>query len=168
MADEPQDPKPAPDQRDTDPSGRATSTVTEGGPGPGTGSADQGPGGAGPGDAAHRGPGQPESDQLARFFMGVRAGWSRGIGLLASAVLIVAVVAAVILAVHILFVVFGANPHNSIVEFINRWSADLAWRFSSLFTPHNQKLAAVANYGIAAIAYLIAGRIAAGILRRLG
>jgi hypothetical protein len=80
--------------------------------------------------------------------------------------MIVAVILAVIFAVHILFVVFSANPANSIVEFINRWADRFAWRFTSLFTPHSQKAGALANFGIAAIVYLIAGRIVAGIIRR--
>jgi hypothetical protein len=37
-----------------------------------------------------------------------------------------------------------------------------------LFVPHDPRVATLANYGIAAVACLIAGRIAAAIIRRLG
>jgi hypothetical protein len=105
-------------------------------------------------------------DGAVQFAKAVRAGWARGIGLIASAVMIVAVIVAVILAVHILFAVFNANPHNSIVDFVNHWAAQFAWHFKSLFTPKSQRIATLANYGIAAIIYVIAGRIIAGIIRR--
>ncbi len=108
----------------------------------------------------------PGRDGAVQFAKAVRAGWARGIGLIASAVMIVAVIVAVILAVHILFAVFNANPHNSIVDFINHRAAQFAWHFKSLFTPKSQRIATLANYGIAAIIYVIAGRIIAGIIRR--
>lgn len=120
------------------------------------------------GTAAGASPARPRQDLAVQFLRALRAGWARGISLLASAVMIAAVVIAVIFAVHILFVVFSANPANSIVQFVNRWAQQFAWRFSSLFTPHSQRLAVLADYGIAAIAYLVAGRIVAGVIRRFG
>lgn len=170
MADEQQKPQPVP----YEPAERATPAATGTGqglspvPGPaGAVATAQAPGPDGPPGAAGRRRARPRQDLAIQFLRAVRAGWARGIGLLASAVMIVAVVLAVIFAVHILFVVFSANPANSIVEFINRWADRFAWEFNSLFTPHSQKVAALANYGIAAVVYLIAGRIVAGIIRRL-
>ena len=167
MADEPREPAPAPGEPETGPARPAvssTSTATEISRDPGTGYAPAA------GTGQHRGPlGRAGNgpDLLPRFLAGVHAGWRRGITLLASAVMIAAVILAVIFAVHILFVVFSANPGNSIVEFINRWAGRFAWQFTDLFTPHSQRVAALANYGIAAIAYLIAGRILSGLIRRL-
>ena len=44
----------------------------------------------------------------------------------------------------------------------------LGWNFRDLFVPHDPRVATLANYGIAAVAYLIAGRLAAAVIRRLG
>ncbi|HEU5156976.1 MAG TPA: hypothetical protein VFU43_08270 [Streptosporangiaceae bacterium] len=87
---------------------------------------------------------------------------------LATAVVIVAVAVAIILAVHVVFVVFEANGANGIVKTINSWADSLAWSFKDIFTPTNPKTAALVNYGLAAVIYLIAGRVVAAVLRRLG
>lgn len=166
MADEQQKPTPVPygsarpAERTDAGAGQAAATVATA-PGPGES------GGYSPRRAADVGQTPPGREAAAQFAHALRAGWARGIGLLASAVMIVAVILAVLFAVHILFAVFSANPDNSIVEFVNRWAMRFGWRFTSLFTPHSQRVAAVANYGISAVVYLIAGRIAAGLIRRL-
>jgi hypothetical protein len=169
MADEQQQPQPVPYQ----PAEGTTSAATSAGPGTGTAlpggvaTAQQARADGPPGNGGRR-RARNRRDLGGQFLQGMRTGWTRGIGLLASAVMIFAVILAVIFAVHILFAVFGANQANSIVEFVNQWAGRFAWRFSSLFTPHSQKVAALANFGIAAVAYLIAGRIVAGIIRRFG
>jgi hypothetical protein len=99
---------------------------------------------------------------------GVRRTWRLLMRLLASAVVMASVVIAVIFAIHITFVVFKANPGNGIVQFVNAWASRLAWNFRDLFVPRDPRVATLANYGIAAVACLIAGRIAAAIIRRLG
>jgi hypothetical protein len=97
-----------------------------------------------------------------------RRTWKRGIDAIATAVVIAAVVVAIILAVHVVFVVFEANGANSLVTTINDWADTLAWKFKDVFTPENPKAAAFVNYGLAAVIYLIAGRLVAGLVRRAG
>jgi hypothetical protein len=97
-----------------------------------------------------------------------RRAWRRIRDAIATAVVIVAVTVAVILAVHIVFVVFEANGANGIVKAINSWADSLAWNFKDVFTPADPKAAALVNYGLAAGIYLIAGRIVAALIRRAG
>ena len=94
--------------------------------------------------------------------------WRRVRDAIANAVVIVAVAAAIILAVHVVFVVFEANGANGIVKTINDWAETLAWKFKDVFTPANPKTAALVNYGLAAAIYLIVGRIVSGLIRKFG
>jgi hypothetical protein len=97
-----------------------------------------------------------------------RYGWRRIRDALATAVVIVAATVAIILAVHVVFVVFEANGANGIVKTINSWADTLAWNFKDIFTPTDPKAAALVNYGLAAAIYLIAGRVLAALIRRAG
>lgn len=77
-------------------------------------------------------------------------------------VFMAAIVIAVILVAHIVFVVVGANPDNDIVRTDGDWAAWFATWFLDLFTPHSHKWNIVLNYGTATLAYLFVG----GVLRR--
>jgi hypothetical protein len=70
-----------------------------------------------------------------------------------------AVVIAVIIAAHIMFVLLDANPANSIVSTDADWANTLAAWFKDLFTPHDYKVAVFLNYGMAAVFYLIVGEL---------
>jgi hypothetical protein len=91
------------------------------------------------------------------------------------AIIVTAVVGifAAILVLHVVFVLFKATPTNSIVKHVNTYAHDLAGPFRTMFSfkdkKHhvNVKLTDAVNYGIAAIAYLLGGRIAASLLRKL-
>ncbi|MGH3097661.1 MAG: hypothetical protein ACRDMV_16880 [Streptosporangiales bacterium] len=85
-----------------------------------------------------------------------------------SVVTIVAVVFAVVLAFRIVFAIFPVNPSNSLVEFVRSWADGLVLFFGHLFTPDDHRVAVLVNYGLAAVFWLVVGRIAAGIIRRLG
>lgn len=98
----------------------------------------------------------------------LREGWQRVVGAIATGVVILSVVIAVFLALHIVFEVFEANEKNGIVEFVNGWATDLAYGFRDLFVPKDATIRVTVNYGLAAVVYLLAGRILAGIIRRLG
>ena len=74
-------------------------------------------------------------------------------------VFLAAVVIAVIIAAHIVFVLLGANPTNSIVSTDADWAGTLASWFKDLFTPHNYKMAVFLNYGVAVVFYLIVGEL---------
>jgi hypothetical protein len=68
-------------------------------------------------------------------------------------------VIAVIIIAHIIFVLLGANPGNTIVSTDADWAGTLASWFKNLFTPSNYKLAVTLNYGLAALVFLIVGRL---------
>lgn len=80
---------------------------------------------------------------------------------------VVAAVFAIVLALHIVFVIFSANPHNPLVTFVSHWADGLVVFFRDLFTPADHRVAVLVNAGLAAIFWLIVGRIAAGLLRRI-
>jgi cobalamin synthase len=101
----------------------------------------------------------------------------KGAGAVANTLAIIITAAAgvfaAILLLHVVFVLFKATPTNSIVKHINDWAYHLAGPFRTIFSfkdkkQHlNIKLTDAVNYGIAAIAYLLGGRIAASLLRKL-
>jgi hypothetical protein len=73
-----------------------------------------------------------------------------------------------ILVLNIIFVVFKSNGANTIVHDVGVWADHLVWRFKDMFLPSDHRVAVLVNYGIAAIVYLIVGRIVIGMIRRLG
>jgi len=80
---------------------------------------------------------------------------------------LVAIIIAVIIVLHIIFVLIGANGGNSIVSTDADWASTLAAWFRDLFTPSNYKLAVTLNYGLAALFYLVIGRIVATVVNRV-
>ena len=96
-----------------------------------------------------------------------RAGVARVSEAAATAVRVAATIICVLLALHIAFVVFKANQANSIMRTINDWADWFAWRFRDMFVPKDERVRVLADYGIAAVAYLIAGRIVSGLLGRI-
>ncbi|MFL6113731.1 MAG: hypothetical protein ACJ786_20580 [Catenulispora sp.] len=78
-------------------------------------------------------------------------------------VFLAAVIIAIILILHIIFVLLDANPNNDIVRTDADWAGWLATWFKDLFTPSNPKLNVFLNYGLATLVFLAIG----GILRRV-
>lgn len=74
---------------------------------------------------------------------------------------------AVILVVHVLLTVGGANPGNGIATFFTNWADTFSIGFKDLFTPDDAKLRVLVNDGIAAIFWLTVTTIPAKLLRRL-
>jgi len=91
----------------------------------------------------------------------------RVVNAVAWAVSLVTTVVVLVLAVHIVFVAFEANTSNDLVEHVANWADDLAWQFKDVFQPSNPKWEVAVNYGLAAVVYLIVGRIVASLIRRL-
>jgi hypothetical protein len=91
----------------------------------------------------------------------------RTAGILAAAVSVITTVVVATLAVHIVFVAFEANTANELVSTVADWAEGMAWQFTDVFQPADPKIEVAANYGLAAVAYLVAGRIAIGLIRRL-
>ncbi|MCP9969993.1 hypothetical protein LUX57_36395 [Actinomadura madurae] len=72
-----------------------------------------------------------------------------------------------ILAVHIVFVAFEANTANDLVRWFGDRATDLCWQFKDVFQPENRKTEVAVNYGLAALVYLVVGRILVNLARRL-
>jgi hypothetical protein len=112
-------------------------------------------------DGARRGRPSVSRDQVMSAVNGVRER-------LAALVWIVAVVFAVILAAGALLIALEANRSNDLVEHVLDWAGGLDGPFRDLFTFDGDnaiKKAALVNWGLAAVAWLIGGRIVSAIIR---
>jgi hypothetical protein len=67
----------------------------------------------------------------------------------------VGAVLALVLALHILFVLFGANAGNAFVQFIAYWAGVFALWFKNLFETGNGQVDVLLNYGIAIVFWLV-------------
>jgi hypothetical protein len=86
----------------------------------------------------------------------------------AALVWIVAVVFAVILAAGALLIALEANRNNDLVENVLDWAGGLDGPFRDLFTfdgDNAVKKAALVNWGLAAVAWLVGGRIVSAFIR---
>ncbi|MEV4142840.1 hypothetical protein AB0J40_04175 [Amycolatopsis sp. NPDC049691] len=97
-----------------------------------------------------------------------RGASGRVASVVASIVRWVGLIFAALLVIHVIFTVGSANPENGIVSFVKSWADSLALGFSDLFTPSDEKLRVLVNYGIAAIFWLVVSGILAKIIRRVG
>ena len=86
----------------------------------------------------------------------------------AAIVWILTVIAAVILAAGALLIALDANPNNDLVDSVIGWAGDLDGPFNKMFTFDGENAAtkeALVNWGLAALAWLIGGKIASSIIR---
>ena len=87
-----------------------------------------------------------------------RTSASVGVG---AVIWLIAIVAALVIILHVVLVLFEANPANSFVDFIADAASTLAWFFRDLFNLDDPKLEVVVNYGLAAAVYIALGRVLA-------
>ncbi|MCI0689441.1 MAG: hypothetical protein L0Y54_19720 [Sporichthyaceae bacterium] len=80
----------------------------------------------------------------------------------ATLIWLIAIIAALVLILYIVLVIFEANRANSFVDFIADAAHTLAWFFRDLFELDDAKLQVVVNYGLAAAVYLGLGKVLAG------
>ena len=85
---------------------------------------------------------------------------------LVAGVRVAVTVVVLILALEIVFVVFHANAHNTIVQHVSTWARHLAGPAKDLFTPKSIKVRTAANYGAAIAFYVVAGNVLARLLGR--
>ncbi|TMQ90668.1 hypothetical protein ETD83_34485 [Actinomadura soli] len=111
---------------------------------------------------------EPGDDQRERrsFSAGATAARRRAAGIAATAVSAVTTVVVLIMAVHILFVAFEANTANDLVRWFGDRATELCWQFKDVFQPENPKAEVAVNYGLAAVVYLVAGRLLTSLIRR--
>jgi hypothetical protein len=82
-------------------------------------------------------------------------------------IMLVVGVIALILILHIVFVLIGTNPSNSIVSTDATWAGHLAAWFKGMFTTSSSRWNAVLDYGLATIVYLVIGRLLTGLVERI-
>jgi len=75
---------------------------------------------------------------------------------------------ALILVLHIVFVLVGVNTDNGLVNAVKDLASTLAWGFKDLFSNANAKLEVFLNYGLAALVYLAIGAVLHRLFRGLG
>ncbi|MEU5994592.1 hypothetical protein ABZ806_36935 [Spirillospora sp. NPDC047418] len=99
-----------------------------------------------------------------------RAGGARRrtAGAIATVISVVTTLVVLILAVHVVFVAFEANTANDLVRWFGDRATDLCWQFKDVFQPADHKTEVAVNYGLAALVYLVIGRVLVGLVRRLG
>ncbi|TYC20826.1 hypothetical protein FXF52_29275 [Micromonospora sp. MP36] len=73
---------------------------------------------------------------------------------------------AFIFALHIFFSLAKANQSNGFVEFVYVLAKVFVLGFGDVFTPNDAKVGLVLNYGLAALVYLVVGRLIARALRQ--
>ncbi len=84
---------------------------------------------------------------------------------IASVVWLVAVAAALILSVGALLISLDANTDNAVVSWVLDAANRIDWRFWKIFEMNDRTQNHLVNWGLAAVAYLIVGRIADSIIR---
>ncbi|CRK61011.1 hypothetical protein [Alloactinosynnema sp. L-07] len=89
------------------------------------------------------------------------------VGLVAGLVRWVGLLIALILVVHVVLVMGNANTGNGITSFFRSWAEPLSLAFRDLFTPDDQKLKVLVNYGLAAVFWLVVSTVVAKLIRRL-
>jgi hypothetical protein len=82
---------------------------------------------------------------------------------LARLISIVASVVVLLIVIGILIIVLEANPGNDLVSFVTDVAETLVGPFENLFNLDDRKADVAVNWGIAAVVYLVLGRILAGI-----
>ena len=92
---------------------------------------------------------------------------SNVVGVLAGVVRWVGLAFALVLVVHVLLTVGHANPDNGITTFFSAAADPLALAFRDLFTPENEQLRVLVNFGLAALFWLVVSSILSRLLRRL-
>jgi cytochrome oxidase Cu insertion factor (SCO1/SenC/PrrC family) len=85
---------------------------------------------------------------------------------IARAVMLVAYAIAAILVLGILLVVLKANPSNDIVQFVRDAAGTLAGPFDNLFTLDSNKAEKAVNWGLAAVVWVVLGKLIARLLLR--
>jgi hypothetical protein len=84
---------------------------------------------------------------------------------IATLVWVLAVLAALVLSVGALLIALKANPDDAMVGGVLDWADRIDWFFWKVFELKDRTANHLVNWGLAAVCYLAAGRIADGIIR---
>ena len=85
---------------------------------------------------------------------------------IARAVVLIATIVALVLILGIVLVLLNANRSNDIVHAVRDAAHFLAGPFNNLFTLDNNKAEKAVNWGLAAVVWLVVGRLIARLLLR--
>jgi uncharacterized protein YggT (Ycf19 family) len=96
----------------------------------------------------------------------MRRGVRGGVGLIARVVTVVTAIIVGFIVVGILLFVLSANENNPIVSFISGVAEFFVGPFREIFQIDEEKTQVAVNWGIAAVVYLIVGRLIVGLLQR--
>ncbi|MBE1579696.1 hypothetical protein ACFORH_31700 [Amycolatopsis roodepoortensis] len=91
----------------------------------------------------------------------------RVVTIICTVITVVSALFAIVLALHIVFVLGEANPRNGFASFVDSWSAAVSLGLRGLFTPGDAKLQVLLNDGLAALAWLAIGAFLTYLVRRL-
>jgi hypothetical protein len=86
--------------------------------------------------------------------------------LIANTIHVVTALIAFVFVLHIVFTLFGANQNSGFVAFVYGVAKVFVFGFGDVFTPGSATIGLIANYGLAALVYLVVGRIVYRTLRR--
>ncbi|MGW4214941.1 hypothetical protein ACWEIJ_43680 [Lentzea sp. NPDC004789] len=92
---------------------------------------------------------------------------TRAVGIAAGVVSWVGLALAVVLVVHVVLTVGGANPGNPITTTVREVAEPVALAFKDLFSPSDAKLGVIVNFGLAALFWLAVRAIVLKLVRRL-
>lgn len=93
-------------------------------------------------------------------------GSARVFEIIATVVRVVCSVIAAVIVVHAIFVLFEANPANSLVSFARGWREDFGWFTVDLFTPSDPKIGEAINAALAAVIWVVAGSLISKLIVR--
>ncbi|WP_433277945.1 hypothetical protein ACQPZA_02345 [Pseudonocardia xinjiangensis] len=79
--------------------------------------------------------------------------------LIANTIRVVTALIALVFVLHIVFTLFGANPDSGVVAFVYGTAKIFVFGFGDVFTPGDATIGLIVNYGLAAIVYLVVGRV---------
>jgi hypothetical protein len=86
--------------------------------------------------------------------------------LFGRAVAMVAMVVAFLILLGIAFTIFKANPSNGIVSSVINVDKTLVKPFSEMFTPQDEQMRTVVNWGIGAGVYVVCGQLLSRLFAR--
>jgi len=92
---------------------------------------------------------------------------TRVVGIAAGVVSWVGLALAVVLVVHVVLTVGGANPGNPITSTVKALAEPVALAFKDLFAPADAKVRVLVNFGLAALFWLAVRAIVLKLVRRL-
>ena len=79
--------------------------------------------------------------------------------IIANTIRVATALIALVFVLHIVFTLFGANPSSGIVAFVYGTARIFVFGFGDVFTPGDATIGLIVNYGLAAIVYLVVGRL---------